>query len=62
MPIPVMELARRICIANHRADLGYPSKDVPCSAHTREAKLYLGLTEPKMAKTLEAVIQAAGEF
>ncbi len=60
MAVPMLELARRICIANHRSDLSMPERrgDVPCTAHVREAKLYIGLTEPRMQKTLDIIVKA----
>jgi hypothetical protein len=59
MAVPMQELARRICIANHRGDLGYPSRNVPCDAHIREAKLYVGLTDDKLSRTLAAINECA---
>lgn len=57
--VPVTELARRICIANHIAEIGYPSKQVPCSVHIQEAKTFYGLVQEKYSKTLDVIIEAA---
>ena len=59
MSVPMQELARRLCVANHRSDLGYPSNEVPCSVHVREAKLYVGLTDASMTKTLGVITECA---
>lgn len=47
--ITVRELARRLCLANHRQDLvhGHPSDSrVPCGTHTAEAERVYFLTVP----------------
>ena len=56
-PVSVNDLARRICVANHRADLS-PTREMPCSVHIREAKLYIGLTQPQLAKTLQVLVES----
>lgn len=63
--IPVRELARRICVANHTADLQVPIEfrnsagEVPCSAHLRQAKLYIGLvTDSNLSRTFGVLVDA----
>lgn len=58
--LPVSELARRICTANHRAEI-IPNSGVPCSEHLHLAKSFYGLTKPSYAKTLAVIVDVAGE-
>lgn len=59
--IPVMELARRLCLANHRADLQQPDQQgsVPCSVHKQQAKYWVGLVDPAERRSLDVLVDAA---
>lgn len=64
MDVAVTELARRLCLANHRPDLrrGLPSDaTVPCGVHRQEADRYHFLTTVEGATSMAVVTMTAGE-
>ncbi len=57
--IPVTELARRLCLANHRRDFdnARPSeRTVPCGVHTAQARGLYFLIAPDGEKSLDVII------
>jgi hypothetical protein len=63
---PVTELARRMCIASHRADLrpesGTGLSNVPCGTHLRLGQLYYGLIDEAYYKELVVINQVSEEL
>jgi hypothetical protein len=61
--LTIEEYARRLCVANHRADLepGAQMPKVPCGLHRIEATRTWGYTQPTGRASLLVTIEAARE-